>query len=650
MSTPAATSSAASASVGGGLLASCGGSVIKLWSLSSSTSGSPSFSLLKDGIKSVGGTSTDPLAVAWSSEGKFGSIWDDGMLRVYAPQHQEVSGDGDKLRVDVETMTWSPPQDVASAEGHFTCLAFTKSGKYVCGGTSGGTAGVWDIQSATSGPPRYSCSIVDGELRRIAFSPRQQFVIAGADGSGQIAVCDLQRSTVMPLPDPLPSGVSSVAFRPLGTADLVVGDMDGGLHVLSQDSAQGCLKTTSTFTQVHEGGVTHAAFMPASSGRAIVSVGKDASVAVVDLRSSKVAQRMQARDPLTSFAFLEPAQQVVVSSVRGQMFVFDARRPRVRSTSTTPEGGAPLLQLTAHPGASIKDLAFLPRSRLENAIKRSRRRSERILPPSTPHSTSVSRSTLTKANVNQPPKSVARRGSSRRTSRATPRRVDLKRESSKGPATVVAAGKSRSRRPHGELPPPPMYSVRKPSRQSQRPAAVRPSATPYTYTKRAGSSRGARSQNAHVDPPLFSTLADDTATMSPSISSNKDKGATEIARRSALGKSTMSTTSTPSSAGARGIDGQIGELLSEQYEELRMHLHEEVQNVQLELVRQFHLQQMYIEKVLREQSEINARLLDEISQLREENATLKMVQSTYAPPSPIHDSHGLDLPDIALFE
>ena len=54
-------------------------------------------------------------------------------------------------------------------------------------------------------------------------------------------------------------------------------------------------------------------------------------------------------------------------------------------------------------------------------------------------------------------------------------------------------------------------------------------------------------------------------------------------------------------------------------------IHRDVQNLHLELIRQFHIQQKETERMLAKYAETQQFLLDEIESLREENERLKNI-------------------------
>lgn len=217
---------------------------------------------------------------------------------------------------------------------------------------------------------------VDEKLRVQVLSkclPHCKFIAASADdahvalsdsSSAQIHLFNrtLSKWTSLELPSDLSnSRISSLQFSQFRRSMLACGMDDGTVHLFDISMIEGKKELVKTFTGCHEAAVTGLAFSPFNR-YLMVTVSLDKKIVLYDVDKMKSARTMVTQHPLTSLAFKGDGTTLAMGTLDGKILVFDL----------SAKGKAPVSQIDTGSDA-ITQLRFIPQSTLtkrDSIVKR----------------------------------------------------------------------------------------------------------------------------------------------------------------------------------------------------------------------------------------------------------------------------------------
>ena len=500
-----------------------------------------------------------------------------------------------------------------------TSLTFSQGSRYLGSGGNDGTVKLWDLKQADTirffDQHRHA-------VKCVALNAEDSYIVS-ADVGGALLMNRVLNKQTIELGPPPPSGgelqaYTSIHFSKLRPESLATAT-DGGT-IAVWDTREGV--RTHCWDELHFAPATTVRCCP-DDGALLCSGGLDKRLLFLDVRAPShddaVVQSANVDAPISAVEWVSSGglKYVVVGTTIGTLSAYDVRmalHPCARAAA--PRAAR----------AAARGVAWIAprRAQLRSRSDGSSRRVQAAAP-------AARNAAAVDARALQPPASI--RTPSPQLARAQPRPPPA--AASDAPAVRVSRHGSIDIRPRraaavrfeDEAAAPP----RAPTAAAAAAAVPKPDLRP-TSTQRAAAVAETRAAAAKALPLVAAPPAASTAskTAAADASSRLSAAAAAAAPRaasasgSAAGSSAAAIGAT-SGSGGFSLEGVARSMLQDELGDLRQTLHDDVQNMHLELIRQFQVQQQTLLALFTEQMGELSAVVDENARLRRENERLSVM-------------------------
>ncbi|SPQ97562.1 unnamed protein product (mitochondrion) [Plasmodiophora brassicae] len=230
-----------------------------------------------------------------------------------AAETRVVSCDEDTLYV--HSVKENEPLYMIQAPG-IRCVALApKSARFVCAGFSNGTVKAWN---ASSGQLAFTFKDGDDAVRHVAISSDDSYV-ASARSTGPIAVHSLVHGGVVGELK-AKAAVSCLCFSSLRAFVLCATDDAGNVTVYDAKSK----RTLAAFPNSHTAPATGAAFSPTNK-EFLATCGLDRRIRFYDISKACALHPIVASAPLNTIRFASEGTVVAVTTTKGETIIYDLR-------------------------------------------------------------------------------------------------------------------------------------------------------------------------------------------------------------------------------------------------------------------------------------------------------------------------------------
>eukprot|EP00873_Tetraselmis_striata_P018073 jgi/Tetstr1/438337/TSEL_026904.t1 len=229
------------------------------------------------------------------------------------------------------------------AAGPATCLAFSRGNKYCAIGYGDGSLPIWDLKRKV-----VSAKLTGhrGRVTSVLYSPGEGHYLASSSLAGDVLLHSAKEASLVGnLAKSATAAKLALSFSSLEASQLASAGQDGVLCVY--DTAA---RITKAKLQAHEGAAADLAFSCASASE-LYSVGQsDARLVVSDIRAKKVTQSVQTGHQLTCVAARNDGVWLAAGTQGGRLLLYDTRalQEPLHSVSVAAKG-APVTRIAFQP-------------------------------------------------------------------------------------------------------------------------------------------------------------------------------------------------------------------------------------------------------------------------------------------------------------
>ena len=549
-------------------------------------------------------------------------------------------------------------------------LCFSSGSRYLVSGGAGLDVDVWDLKVQAK------IKSYDGHadaVTALLFSPSDKHVVSG-DAAGTILVHSLvSGSLVSRLAAPGSQGVTALAFSPFKKSLLGAANEDGAVYLWNLNASG----LHAAFEGAHESEATGFAFSPVNHLLA-TSVGLDKRIVFYDVFEKKIVKVITAPDPLTCIAFLRDGVTLLVGTSTGRVLVYNLKT-RTSSPQLTIDAhpGSPVASLHIEntlasttstgpgPAAASSALRHKPSSASSVPSVSSHIRQHSNTPPRREHSPAVrTRPSIPSDDILSPLKggststtiTAAAATTTTTTTGPTTRPLPTSRLAGSGTTTTTTTRATARPLPYtsplrGETTsPPPSNEPLTPPRDRSRSRS-----SSYEPRFRSNESQAAamhRETKAKVEAALYSYASPvnppeaepvhqyQSPSPSPTRTTTTRPTTRPTTRQSSAPPPTASSSSFPSStsasSGSQGFESEfVKNMLDESLNNFRELIHKDIQNLHVDMLRQFQVQKSEIASLLEKYS-ARPSILEQVATL-----TPPPASSTRPPSTAVSSFFGL---------
>jgi len=498
----------------------------------------------------------------------------------------------------------APRSDVVD---EISCVCLSSGSRYLCSGGTARRARVWDLKEKEMIKEFKSHT---DTITCIQFNHSDVHVASGSLSGDVLVHSLLSAQTVSTMRAPIVQPIRAIQYSPHHKTRLVsVGDH--GRVVLWETSERAMLADFHS----HTGAAYGVAFSPINK-LLLASAGMDKQLLFYDCNDKKVIKSIDAEAALTGLSFFEDGVTVATGTVNGSVLVYDLRR-----------GSTPMYKFEAHPGCQVSAVAF-QRSKVSGLKSSSRKSAAEGKASSSPAAEAAPEESPAPAKSAPPaePKaaSLVSFPSEPEAPPQQPSQMEDKAPASQDPATPSTPALSTRGGTTSQAKIQQLLNNIDSATKTKRPSEQTPMATPSSPPK-------------ETPNPLYGEP-------SPSQSN----AAIRVEPSPALPRAQQDMPSIPNAYQvfedmyAKGpLEGDVGTVewqakfvrtsLEDCLEEMRLQVHGDLQNMHLELLRQFQIQQTEIQAQLQSFACGQQRMVEEVEELRAENRRLKGLQEHGVP-------------------
>jgi len=465
-----------------------------------------------------------------------------------------------------------------------TAVCLSSGSRYLCSGGTARRARVWDLKEKEMIKEFKSHT---DTITCVQFNHSDVHVASGSLSGDVLIHSLLSAQTVATLRGTDAQPIRGLQYSPHHKTRLAtVGDY--GRVVVWETSERSVVAEFDS----HHSAARGVAFSPINK-LLLASAGVDKQLLFYDINDKKVIKSIDCEAPLTGVTFYEDGVTVAAGTTTGQLLVYDLRK-----------GSLPIAKFEAHPGVEIAGVAF---QRAKGSGKTSSRKTGEAGASATPSKTPAAKATPAVSEAKPTPLAPVAPLSTPKQAWAEPE-ASASKPAALEPEPSAQDEPSQSRA--AETPQPERRVAETPPRQTPNPLYGRDGEPSPVVV--------ARGKLGGLPAPQFAS--DDSASAMPRgrVPDVKIPDAAQVFQ----------------DMYARGpLEGDVGtvewqskfvkQALEDCFEGMRMQVHGDMQNMHLELVRQFQIQQTEIQAQLQGYAHKQHALVEEVEDLRAENRRLR---------------------------
>ena len=505
-----------------------------------------------------------------------------------------------------------------------TSLTFSQGSRYLGSGGSDGTVKLWDLKQADTirlfDQHRHAVSCV-------ALNADDSYLVSADLGGALLMNRVLNKQTVELGPPPSPSGdgeleaYKSIHFSKLSPTSLATATDSGTVAVWDTKQAV----RTRRWEELHFAPATAVRCCP-DDAALLCSGGLDKRLLFLDVRAPShdgaVVRSANADAPITAAEWVSTAglKYVVIGTAVGTLSVYDVRMalqpcaraavPRARRDPAQAVEWLAPRRVQLRSGASSSRRSRVPPSPGRGKVKQAAAAAADAPPMRTPSPQATRAPPLPPASAAATPTvRVSRHGS-------VDIRPQVQPQSQQPQVQPRAAAAARGRDEYRSAVPSPATTTTTTSSTRRAVAAPKPDLEPTTM--RRAPAVGAARVRAEARAAAATALP---------ASSAAAAAAAFAATPAAPASTATKTAAAPSSGGSGGfsLEGVARSMLQDELIDLRQTLHDDVQNMHLELIRQFQVQQQTLVALFTQQMGEMRGVVEENVLLRRENERLQLM-------------------------
>jgi protein NEDD1 len=196
-------------------------------------------------------------------------------------------------------------------------ISFTSNSQFLASGGNDGILKIWDLKKRAMGS-QHRCHF--SSINSVHWN-LDDTIVGSSSMIGDIVLHNPQTGIQLANFNQKSSqGVKMIKFSPFNKNSLTSAGMDGTICVWDINSRT----TQAIFNNSHSSrvnAVTYSSFNPVL----LCSVGLDQKVIFYDIRDKKIVKTLQAENPLTALAFSNDGHTIVVGSLYGGVSVYDLK-------------------------------------------------------------------------------------------------------------------------------------------------------------------------------------------------------------------------------------------------------------------------------------------------------------------------------------